>query len=420
VKRCRASGTNTDLTERKRAEAERIRLEQQLRQAQKAESMGRMAGAIAHHFNNMLGAVIGNLELALDDLPPEPGLRERITQAMTASRRAAEISRFMLTYVGQTLGKKEPMDLGAACKEALSFLRGSIPERVNIRLELPPWGPIILADTVHIKQILTDLISNAVEAIGEGKGEIAFVIKAVAATEIGALKFFPPDWEPKAADYACLSISDNGCGMDAGAQDKIFDPFFTTKFTGRGLGLAVVLGLVRAHDGAITVESSPGRGAVFRVLFPLHPHEVVPSLKEEPLGTKPAEVGGLALVVDDEPMVRDMAQSMLERMGYEVIAAGDGSEAVEIFRARQNDFRLVLLDLSMPGMNGWETLTALRALCPGIQVVLASGYDEAQVMQGHHPERPQAFLHKPYQMVDLKAALGATRNASPDRNKGAE
>ena len=226
------------------------------------------------------------------------------------------------------------------------------------------------------------------------------------------------DWKPKERSYACLSVTDTGPGLDAAANERIFDPFFTTRFTGRGLGLPVVLGLMRSYEGAITVESKLGEGTGFRVYFPISEQVELP-LREEILAFPQIQGGGLVLVVDDEPTIRDIARTMLEeRLGYKVITAGDGFEAVEIFRSRKDEFCLVLLDLSMPGMNGWETLSALRALRPDIPVVLASGYDEAQVMQGDHPDRPQAFLHKPYLTEDLREALAAAQRRVSAQDPG--
>jgi nitrogen-specific signal transduction histidine kinase/ActR/RegA family two-component response regulator len=400
-------GTHSDITGRKRAEAERIGLEYRLQQAQKAESLARMAGAIAHNFNNMLGAALGNLELALDDAPEGSELRTCISEAMNASRRAVEISRSMLTYLGQTTGIVEPIDPAKVAGEACALSSSSIPANVHLETELPPLGPIIQADGIQLTQIMTNLISNAVEAIGDREGKIALAVQVVAGTDAHGAKLLPPGWEPKAKEYACLSVADTGVGMNVETQDKIFDPFFSTRFAGRGLGLPVVLGLLRACGGAISVDSRPGQGSTFKLFFPVWEEERLVSPKDELLVTPSATGGGLVLVVDDEPLVRNMAQTMLKRkLGYEVLTAGDGYEAVEIFRARKDEISLVLLDLSMPGMNGWETLSALRALRPDIPVVLASGYDEAQVLQTDHPDRPQAFVHKPYSKDDLRAAIG--------------
>jgi PAS domain S-box-containing protein len=306
-------GVLRDITERRMAEEDRRRWEHRLQQAQKAESLGRMAGAIAHHFNNMLGAVIGNLELALDDLPQGSEALESIGESMKASRRAAEISRLMLSYLGQTIGRREPLDLAQAIRETLPLLSASTPQQVHLKTYLPPQGPIVLGDAVHMKQVLTNLLSNAVEAIGEKEGDVTVGTEVMAAEDIAGLRFYPLDWQPRATSYACLSVADTGCGMDVATLERIFDPFFSTKFTGRGLGLAVVLGLVRSHEGAIVIESQLGKGATFRVFFPLTEQETSVPSREEPLVWAPVGGGGLVLVVDDEPMVRNMAESMRSR-----------------------------------------------------------------------------------------------------------
>jgi PAS domain S-box-containing protein len=263
-------GIATDISTRKRAEAERTRLEQRLRQVEKTESLGRMAGSVAHHFNNMLAVVMGNLEMAMDDLPRELDVRVCIAEAMKAAEHAAEIGGLLLAYLGQSRGRKEPLDLARFIREIRPLLDASIPRSIHLRTELPDRGPIIQGDAVHMKQILTNLVSNAVEAMEESEGNITVRVRVAAASEIQGLRFFPLDWEPKAKEYACLSISDTGSGMDVATREKVFDPFFSTRFTGRGLGLPVVLGLVGAHDGAIAVESRPGWGAVFQVFLPIH------------------------------------------------------------------------------------------------------------------------------------------------------
>lgn len=262
-------GITREITERKRAEEERKRLEQRIKQMEKAESLGRMAGAIAHNFNNMLMVVMGNLELALEALPHELKARSNIAEAMKASQRAAEIGRFMLTYLGKTMGKAEPIDAAKAYSQACAQLNASVPANVHLKTGPPTLDSVIQVDAVHLTQILANMISNAVDAIGEREGEIVLAAQVVKGTEVGKLKLFPIDWEPKAKEYACISVADTGCGMDALTLEKIFDPFFTTKCTGRGMGLPVVSGLVRACRGAIAVESHPGRGSTLKVFFPV-------------------------------------------------------------------------------------------------------------------------------------------------------
>jgi PAS domain S-box-containing protein len=394
-----------NVTERKRAEEERLGLERQLQQARKAESLGRMAGAIAHHFNNLLGVVMGNLELATCDLAEGSALRENVAEAMTASKRAADISRLMLGYLGQSAGAMGPIELSQVCREALPLLRASLPQKVNLKIELPDPGPIIRGDAAQVRQVLTNLVVNAGEAVGDEEGDVTVTVSVVPAPYIRVSRFHPVDWEPTEQNYACIEVADTGCGMEPQTMEQLFEPFFSTRFIGRGLGLPVVLGTVKAHQGAATAESEPGRGSVFRVYLPLSAEQPRSSPKTEAVAPEPPQEPGLVLLVEDEPALRNLAKIMLGRLGWEVMTAVDGVEAVELFQQHQARIQCLLLDLTMPRMGGWETLAEVRAIRPDIPVVLASGYDEARVMAGDHPERPQAFLSKPYAMAQLQAAL---------------
>ena len=393
-----------DITERKRAEDEKAKLEAQNRQLQKAESLGHMAGAIAHHFNNQLGAVMGNLELAMAALPRGAGPVENLTEAMRAARRAAEVSGLMLTYLGQTRGKREPLDLSETCRRSLPMLQAAMPKDVVLKTDLPSPGPAINANANQIQQVLTNLCTNAWEAVGDGRGVIHLIVKAVSAADIPAAPRFPLDWPPQDTTYACLEVADAGCGIAGQDIEKLFDPFFSRKFAGRGLGLPVALGIVRTHGGVITVQSEPGHGSVFRVFFPVSA-EAVPRQPKKVANAPEIEGGGTVLLVEDEEMVRDMAARMLTHLGFSVLAARDGVEAMEVFRQRQDEIRFVLCDLTMPRMDGWETLAALRELSPGIPMILTSGYNEAQVMGGDHPKFPEAFLSKPYGFKELSDAI---------------
>lgn len=258
-----------DITERRQAQADKENLEAQNRQLQKAESLGRMAAAIAHHFNNQLSAVIGNLDLALTAVSRGENPRETISAAIRASNRAAQMSKQMLTYLGQSFDTKEPLDLSDACRQSLPLLQAMMSENVILKTDLASSGPVIMANINQMQQVMTNLITNAWEAIGGSPGAIFLNIKTVPAVNIPSTHRFPLDWQPRDPAYACLDVTDTGCGIEETDIEKIFDPFFSSKFTGRGMGLAVVLGIVRAHGGAITVESTPGKGSSFRVFLPV-------------------------------------------------------------------------------------------------------------------------------------------------------
>jgi PAS domain S-box-containing protein len=270
-----------DITERKRKAAEREKLEAQNRRFQKAESLGRMAGAIAHHFNNKLQAVIMSLQMTLDDLPENGNHTENLTLALQSARKASELSALMLTYLGQTASKREPLDLSDICQQNLPFLRIVMPPDMELEADLPLPGPAVLADSGQIQNVLTNLLTNAWEATDGKQGAIRLAVRTVAATGIPAQRRFPVDYQLHESPYACLEVADSGSGISDQDLEKLFDPFFSRKFTGRGMGLAVVLGIARAHNWVITVDSKPGQGSIFRVFLPLlteavADHPVVP------------------------------------------------------------------------------------------------------------------------------------------------
>ncbi len=398
------AGYTIDITESKRAEEAKEKLEFQNRQLHKSESLGRMAGAIAHHFNNQLHVVLMNLQMAMQTLPQNAEPVENLIEAMKSARKAADVSTLMLTYLGQTAAKHEPLYLCDACQRHLPMLRTVMPQSVVLETDLPSPSPVVNANANQIQQILTNLITNAWEAMGETRGVIRLTVKTVPSSEIPTVNRFPIDCQVQDQPYACLEVADTGCGIADKDIEKVFDPFFSTKFAGRGLGLSVVLGIVRAHDGCVTVESRPGKGSVFRVFLPLSSEAI--SQKSAIVAQGPnAAGGGTVLVVDDEPPLRKAVLLALKRSGFTVLEAKDGVEGVEVFQQHRDEIGCVLCDMTMPGMNGWETLTALRKLVPDIPVILASGYSREQVMAGDHPELPQAFLSKPYELANLKDTI---------------
>jgi PAS domain S-box-containing protein len=394
----------SDITERKLEAEKRAKVETQCRQLQKAEGLGRMAAAIAHHFNNHLAAVMGNLELAIADVPLGAESDERLTDALHAAHEAAEVSRLMLTYLGQAQARPEPLDLSEICRRSVRLLQAAMPIDTALEIDLPSLGPGISANANEIQQILTNLVTNAWEAGGDAKGAVHLTVKTVSPADIPAWRRFPLDWRPRDNAYACLEVEDRGSGIAEEDIEKIFDPFFSSKFTGRGLGLPVVLGIVRAHGGAVTVTTEPGRGSTFRVFLPVMARGI---LDQPHQAVKFPEIdgGGTVLWVDDEHMLRKLGQSALTSLGFAVLLAKDGVEALEVFRQHQDEVRCVVCDVTMPRMDGWETLAALRKLAPGLPVVLASGYDKTQVMVGNHPELPEAFLSKPYRLQELGDAI---------------
>ncbi|MCF8037956.1 MAG: PAS domain S-box protein, partial [Desulfohalobiaceae bacterium] len=379
--------------------------EEQIRQLQKAESLGRMAGAVAHHYNNLLFSVMGNLELAGDDVPKDSVVAENMQQALASAGKAAKLSRLLLSYLGQTPGRFEVLDISEHCRLALPALQPDLPDNLALEADLISSELMVSLDPEQTRQILDNLITNAREAMEGQTGRIVLRLTKVSREAILGSNRFPADWQPRQKHYACLEVTDTGVGIAAEDIGKVFDPFYTGKHTGRGLGLAVVLGNVKSHAGCITVASEPGLGSTFRVFWPLTEAKVVEAVAEVPPAAQTTKAGETILVVDDQESVRRVSKALLERLGFEVITAGDGAEAVEIFRENPDTIKLVLSDLSMPRMNGWETLAALRAIRGDIPVILASGYDEAKALSGGHAEQPQAFLQKPYQMQTLQETL---------------
>jgi PAS domain S-box-containing protein len=396
----------SDISELKRLEAEKEKLEVFHSQHQKAESLDRMAAAVAHHFNNQLQAIMMSLEMADKELPKNSSSAKALAVAVHAAKSAAEVSVQMLTYLGRSTHSFVPLDLAEECRRSLMLLQDTKLTNAMIEANLPNPGPAVRSDANQIKQVLANLLTNAWEASKGQSDPIRVAVKTVADTDISTIHRFPFDWEPHTRKYACLEVVDSGFGMDVANLEQLFDPFFTTKFTGRGLGLPVTLGIVRSHNGVITVESEPRRGSAFRVYFPVAQESPAPC--SDSAGRSPTlsvEKELTILVVDDETMVRQTVANALEVSGFKTITAVDGVDALEKFQKHESEINCVICDLTMPRMNGWETLAALRRLSPAVPVILTSGYSEGQIMEGKHAERPQAFLQKPYEYRVLLEAI---------------
>ncbi len=392
-----------DVTERKRAERERQTLEAQVQQAQKLESLGVLAGGIAHDFNNLLTGILGNADLALADLSPASPARESLAQIMSASHRAADLCRQMLAYSGKGRFVVEAIDLNDVVTEMGHLLRASTSKKSILKFALADNLPSVEADATQIRQVAMNLIINASEAIG-GRSGVIRVATGVMDCDDAYLKGTYLGEDLPEGTYVYFEVSDSGCGMDPETVDRIFDPFFTTKFTGRGLGLAAVMGIVRGHKGALKVYSEPDRGSTFKVLLPALDLPTASELVEETAeGSWRGE--GTILLVDDEETVRAVGRRMLERAGFSVVTATNGRDAIELYRRLQSDVVCVLLDLTMPEMDGEETFRELRRIHEAVPVILSSGFNQQDVVNRFSGKGLAGFIQKPYSATSLMAEM---------------
>jgi len=394
-------GTIQDITERRKLEEERVALEQQLRQVQKLESLGVLAGGIAHDFNNILMAIIGNADLALMRVEAASPARENLAQIGKAATRAADLARQMLAYSGKGRFSVESIDLNEVLEDMLHLLEISISKKAVLRLNLQGELPPVEADATQIRQIVMNLIINASEAIGDTSGVIAISTGALDCTR-AYLKDVWLDEKLQEGSYLFLEVSDSGCGMDQETLAKLFDPFFTTKFTGRGLGMAAVLGIIRGHKGAIKVYSEAGKGTTFKVLLPVSGRAAV---RARDAGGSDGWLGsGVVLLADDEATVREIGKEMLQELGFTVVTANHGREAVELFKAAP-EVAFVVLDLTMPVMDGEQCFRELREHNPEVKVVLSSGYHEQEVARQFAGKGVAGFIQKPYHLSTLREAI---------------
>ncbi|HEV8132311.1 MAG TPA: PAS domain S-box protein [Acidobacteriota bacterium] len=388
-----------EIRERERADEERRQMEAQMYQAQKLESLGVLAGGIAHDFNNLLQIIIANVDLALRHIPPQSRDRKNIERIERAATRAAELTNHLLAYTGKGKLEMQPLDLSQVVEEIADLLESIISKKAILKYDFRPDLPAIQADATQLRQVIMNLITNASEALGDKTGVIS-VRTGVEEADRAYLSENHQVGDLAKDKYVYLEIADSGSGMDAETKGKIFDPFFTTKFPGRGLGLAAVLGIVRGHRGTIRVDAEPGRGTTFRVLFPCteEPEQERAVTAQQ---RKSWQGSGTVLVVDDEEGVRDAARSILEESGFVVLAAHDGREGVEVFRKHSKEIVAVLLDMTMPHMNGEETFREIRRIQADAQVILSSGYDAENTANRFAGEGLAGFIHKPYQAEAL-------------------
>jgi PAS domain S-box-containing protein len=385
-----------DVTDRKR-------MEEQLRQTQKLESIGVLAGGVAHDFNNLLTGMLGNATLALDTLSPAHPGRPRIEEVISAAESAAHLTRQLLAYSGRGRFIIQPVNLSELTRNITALVRTSIPRHVELRFDLAADLPAVQGDPGQLQQLIMNLVINGAESVPDDRNGSVLLVTRVRSVDQDYISNTFASPEIQAGTFVALEVRDTGCGMDEQTQSKIFDPFFTTKFSGRGLGLSAVLGIVRGHKGAIKVYSVPGEGTTLQVLLPATARVVseTPPVNPHLRGT------GTILVADDEPVVRRAARSALERQGFTVIEAANGQEAVDLFREMATRISLVLLDLTMPLAGGELALPALCTLRPDVKIVLSSGFNQAEAVQRFAPSRLAGFLQKPYTATQLAETIKA-------------
>jgi len=405
-------GALQDITQRKKAEKERMEMERRFQQSQKLESLGIMAGGIAHDFNNLLTAILGNLDLAILGGVQNPRSQSFLEQARKATLRASDLTSQMLAYSGKGKFHVKTFNLSGLVDEMAGLLKASISKTVSLSLNTDKSIPSIKADPTQIQQIIMNLIVNASEAIGGNPGIIS-IATGVQNCDERCLEQSRLREKPRPGLYVFLEVKDTGCGMDEKTMERLFDPFFTTKFTGRGLGMAAVLGIVEAHQGAIMLQSEPGRGTAIRVLFPaLASEEAADAAGKGGMPSagaftpRPEYAADTVLVVDDEEMVLDLCTAMVEQLGFHVLRASDGREAVDVFRRHAAEITLVILDLTMPRMDGAQAFHELKRIRGDVKVIVSSGFSEQEVSHHFPEDEPAAFIEKPFEFKNLQKKIG--------------
>jgi two-component system cell cycle sensor histidine kinase/response regulator CckA len=401
----RVVGVTWDVTERFRLLEEQRLLEQRMRESQKLESLGVLAGGIAHDFSNLLMVILGNVGLLQCELGEASPALTHVESIEEATRRATELCRQLLAYAGKGRFVLERTSIMRLIEETTHLLRVSISKKAALNFHLDERAPPVVADVTQIRQVLMNLVMNASDAIGDRNGAISIATGVVHADRAYLdATFLAPDVPP--GDYVFIEVSDTGCGMSPETQARIFDPFFTTKVTGRGLGLAAVLGIVRGHRGALKVHSDLGKGSSFKLLLPAA--SGVPESRQASRARVEAfGAGGTILIVDDEAAVRDVASALLQQLGFRTRLAANGDVALAVYREHADEIVCVLMDLTMPGLDGAETFRELRRIRPDVRVLLMSGYNEQDAIAGFAGRGLAGFVQKPFTFDELERRLRA-------------
>ena len=401
-----AVATFFDITERKH-------FEDKLRHTQKLEGLGVLAGGIAHDFNNLLVTILGNATLAKSFTGLDPGILPLLEEIEIGARRAGELTRQMLDYSGQGKFKLQRLELPETVREMAKLVKAVIPKQVELHYQFEEGLPAIEADGTQIRQVIMNLITNAAESISEEQGRVVISVRQMYVSEAELDGY--TNHAAAAGRFLCLEVSDTGCGMDENTRGRVFDPFFTTKFNGRGLGMAAVLGIIRGHQGAITIDSREGIGTRVRVLLPSRSQSA-----REQTGDDPGSRGTI-LVVDDDVGIQTLVRRALSAKGFRVLTASNGAEGVGVFEQHIGQIRLILMDVTMPQMSGVDALERIRATGSDVPVLLSSGYDvDTARIEAHDFS---GFLEKPYDVTSLlnavegalARAVAGSRGSGPSR-----
>ena len=390
-----------NITGRKQAEEDRLTLERQMLNAQKLESLGILAGGVAHDFNNILTAVIGNAELAIMRLPPASPVLSNLQQIEKSAERAADLAKQMLAYSGKGRFVIETIDLNSLLEEMLHIMEVSVSKNVLLRLDLHRPLPPMVADAAQIRQIIMNLVINGSEAIADKSGVITIKTGSVQVEEMQVAGICQGE-KLCGGEYVFFEVSDSGCGMDKETVAKIYDPFFSTKFTGRGLGMSAVQGIVRGHKGAILIASEPGSGSCFRILLPAAAAH--PDVSAKKISGENWKGEGKVLLVDDEEGVLNVGTALLKELGFTTVTAVNGRDGIDVYR-QNPDIAFVILDLTMPVMGGEQCFSALKQISPDVKVIISSGYREQEVLELFAGSGVSGFIQKPYKLSALKEAI---------------